>query len=182
MIKKKSISVEVVNPSTDSKCSAQLDSPLRRLAEKKAKENETNIQEMLSPEEVSQLLHELRVHQIELEMQNDELRRVQEVNEALRVRYFDLYNLAPVGYFILSEQGMILEANLTAATLFDVDRVALVKKQITNFICPEDQNIYYLHCKSLFEFGETKACELHMMKKDGTKFWVHLDTTYCPRC
>jgi PAS domain S-box-containing protein len=177
MAKKKSDSDEADNPSTDSKSSAQLDSPLHRLAEKKAKENEPNIRVTLSPEEVSRVLHELRVHQIELEMQNDELRRVHETEEALRTRYFDMYDLAPVGYFVLNEQGMILEANLTAATLLGEDRVSLVKKQITNFIYPGDQNIYYLHRKSLFETGETIACELQMMKKDGTKFWVHLDTT-----
>ena len=70
----------------------------------------------LSPKEVRQILHELRVHQIELEMQNEELRGAQAKLEASRVRYFDLYDLAPVAYCTLSEKGLILEANLTAAT------------------------------------------------------------------
>jgi PAS domain S-box-containing protein len=78
----------------------------------------------------------LRVHQIELEMQNEELSRAQEELEASRARYFDLYDLAPVGYFTLSEEGLILEANLTAAKLLGVPRGALVKQPFSSFILP----------------------------------------------
>ena len=65
---------------------------------------------------MKRLVHELQVHQIELEMQNDELRRTQSELELSRTQYFDLYDLAPVGYFTLSEKGMIL-GNLTGANL-----------------------------------------------------------------
>ncbi|MEI7590641.1 MAG: hypothetical protein WCJ49_04955, partial [Deltaproteobacteria bacterium] len=78
----------------------------------------------LSPEEARQMLHELRVHQIELEIQNEELRRTQAALVSARAKYFDLYDLAPVGYFTLSEQGLILEINLTAAALLSVARSA----------------------------------------------------------
>jgi PAS domain S-box-containing protein len=133
--------------------------------------------EALSPDEVRQMLHELRVHQIELEMQNDELRRTQAELNASRARYFDLYDLAPVGYCTLSEQGLILEANLTAATLLGVARGALVKRILTRFILKEDQTIYYRQRKLLFETGMPQTCELRMMKKDGTLFWAHLEAT-----
>jgi PAS domain-containing protein len=71
------------------------------------------------------------VHQIELEMQNDELRRAQQELEASRVKYFDLYDLAPVGYFTVSEQGLILEANLRGADLLGVGRIRLAKQPLT---------------------------------------------------
>ncbi|MHB8090196.1 MAG: HD domain-containing phosphohydrolase [Syntrophales bacterium] len=133
--------------------------------------------ESLSVEAARQMLHELRVHQIELGMQNEELRRAQAELDASRARYLDLYDLAPMGYCTLSEQGLILEANLTAATLLGVAKSALVKQPIFRFILKEDQDIYYRHCKQLFESGEPQACELRMVKSDGTAFWVHLAAT-----
>jgi PAS domain S-box-containing protein len=141
--------------------------------------------ESLSVEAARQMLHELRVHQIELEMQNEELRRAQAELDAARARYFDLYDLAPVGYFTLNDQGRILEVNLTAATLLGVARDALVKQPLTRFILKEDQDIYYRHRTQLFEThsasseqaGEPQACELRLVKMDGTAFWAHLEAT-----
>ncbi len=126
--------------------------------------------------EIRQMLHELRVHQIELEMQNEELRTTQEALDASRARYFDLYEFAPVGYVTLSEQGLILEANLTAATLLGESRNNLVKQPITGFILREDQDIYYWHRKQFFESGERQECELRMVEKEGATFWAQLAT------
>jgi PAS domain S-box-containing protein len=153
---------------------------LRERAEEIAREKAAQSPEIikaLSPEETLQTIHELRVHQIELEMQNDELRRAQAELDASRARYFDLYDLAPVGYVTLSEKGLILEANLTAATLLGVIRGALVKQPIFRFILKEDQDIYYRHRKQLFETGEPQEFELRMVKKDGTTFWTHLEAS-----
>jgi PAS domain S-box-containing protein len=112
------------------------------------------------------------VHQIELEMQNEELRRAQAELDVTQARYFDLYDLAPVGYCTLNEKGVIQEANLTAALLLGVARKALVGKPIFRFIVKADQDIYYLHRKQLFETGQPQACELRMKKTDGTSFWA----------
>lgn len=130
--------------------------------------------ESLSPEESRLMLHELHVHQIELEMQNDELRKAQVDLTAAQARYFDLYDLAPVGYCTLSKGGQILQANLTAASLLGVARGALVKQLLTRFILKEDQDIYYLRRKEFFESTEPQSCELRMVKEDGTQFWAHL--------
>ncbi len=131
----------------------------------------------LSPEEIRQKLHELQVHQIELEMQNVELRAAQVELQDSRERYFDLYDLAPMGYCTLSEQGLLLEANLTAATMLGVARGVLVKQPISRFILKEDQDLYYLHRKKLFETGAPQECELRLVKPDGATFWAHLTAT-----
>ena len=136
--------------------------------------------ESLSPEETRLMLHELRVHQIELEMQNDELRQAQVELDAARTCYFNLYDLAPVGFCTLSKQGLILQANLTAATLLGVARGALVKQLFTQFIFKEDQDRYYLHRKQLTESSEPQSCDLRMAKDDGTQFWAHLAATTVP--
>ena len=146
------------------------------LAAAKAGEMAENL-EVLSPEIARRALHELRVHQIELEIQNEELRRTQEELEGSRARYFDLYDLAPVGYFTLSEQGLILEANLAAARLLGVQRGALVKQPLSRFVLPEHQDIYYLHRKALLEKGNPQSWELRMLKKDTAPFWVRMEAT-----
>ena len=147
--------------------SAPDDSPrLRQRAEERPRRRGPGAGNLLSPKEPA-LLHELQVHQIELEMQNEELRRAQEELEASRARYFDLYDLAPVGYFTLSEQGLILEANLTAARLLGVERSALVKQPLSRFILPEDQDIYYRHRKQLFETGAPQVWELRLLRQDA---------------
>ena len=138
-----------------------------------------------SLKENQQSLHELRVHQIELEMQNEELRRAQVELDALRARYFDLYDLAPVGYCTLSEGGLIQEVNLTAMTLLDLARGLLVKQPFSRFILKEDQNIFYLHRKQLFDsissgYGQASSpqtCELRMVRKDRSLFWALLEST-----
>ena len=153
---------------------------LRRRAEalagERAGEMPENL-ETLSPEAARRTLHELRVHQIELEMQNEELRRAQEELEISRERYFDLYDLAPVSYFTMSEHGIILEANLTGATLLGVARGALVKQPLSRFILPEDQDIHYQHRKALFATGAPQAWELRLLKKDAAPFWVRIEAT-----
>jgi PAS domain S-box-containing protein len=136
-----------------------------------------DILEALSPEAVRRELHELRVHQIELELQNEELRQAQAELDAARARYFDLYNLAPVGYCTVSEEGLILEANLTAAALLGVARSALVRQLLTSFILPEDQDVYYLYRRQLHEAGAPQACELRMREVDGVAFWARLEAT-----
>lgn len=133
--------------------------------------------EALSLEESRQTLHELLVHQIELEMQNEELRRIQLELEASRARYFDLYDLAPVGYFTVNEKGLILEANLATGALLGVTRGELIKRPLSNFILTEDQDIYYRHRKTILEMGEPHVCELRMRRANVDPFWAQMEAT-----
>jgi PAS domain S-box-containing protein len=150
---------------------------LRKRAEEAARQIGTEEPSVLSIEGARRLIHELCVHQIELEMQNEELRRVQVALDSSRARYFGLYDLAPVGYVTLSEQGLILEANLRASTMLGTPKGALIKQRLTRFIVAEDQDTYYLHRKKLFETEAPQACELRMQHQDGSMLWVNLEST-----
>jgi len=133
--------------------------------------------ELLGAEASERLLHELRMHQLELELQNLELRQAQEALENSRKRYVDLYDHAPVGYLTLSRTGLILEANLTAATLLGLSRQALHRQPITRFILPEDQDVYYLHRIHQMQGGPigSGVCELRLFRKDAAPFWARLE-------
>jgi len=158
---------------------------MRRRAEALSRENaalSSEDIEALSPEQIGQILHELRVHQIELEMQNQELHQVQAELDAAGARYFELYDLAPVGYCTVSEQGLILEANLTLSSLLGVPMERLTMQPISRFILKEDQDSYYQYARKLFKTGESDACELRMQKKGGIPLWVLLNGTASQAC
>lgn len=152
-------------------------SELRLQAEQKLA-TQSNDQVLTSVDE-KRLLHELQVHQIELEMLleavNENLLRTQTELEASQARYFDLYDLAPVGYFTVSDRDVIMESNLTATHLLGLTRKALIKQPLTRFILPADQDIYYLHRKRLTETGNTQVFEIKLVKLDSTAFWVRVE-------
>lgn len=132
---------------------------------------------VLSPAVVLKLMHELQVYQIELEMQNEELRKSQLALELTQARYFDLYDLAPISYCTANEQGVILEANLATTELLGETRSELVGKLISHYISKEYQDDYY-HCRRrLYETGERQSCELKMLRPDGEVHWVYLTIT-----
>jgi len=152
----------------------------RLQAEEKLLEEESALSknlEALSPEEIQHILHELRVHQIELEMQNEELRRTQVELDVSRAHYFDLYDLAPVGYCTISEHGLILKVNLATTVLLGVARGALINQRISQFIHKKDQDIFYLLHRQVIKTGEPQTCELRLANKDGSHFWARLVAT-----
>ncbi len=130
-----------------------------------------------SPEAAQLVIHELRVHQIELEMQAEELRRAQLELEASRGRYFDLYDLAPNGYCTISGEGLIQEANLTLATMLGVPRVSLLKQAFSRYLLKEDAGRFYAFHHELIKTGSSKSAELRLLRPDHDPRWVQVTAT-----
>ncbi len=129
------------------------------------------------PEASQLMLHDLRVHKIELQLQNEELQRSQEELEASLEAFFDLYELAPIGYCTVDAGGVITKANLCAANFFGVARRDLVDHPLTHFIDRQDQDSYYLLSKKLLESDSPQSIELRMVEGAGPTLWVHLTAT-----
>ena len=144
---------------------------LRRRAEERLGP-EPEIMPATSSEELRRLVHELRTHQIELEMQNEELRLAHEELVEARDRYTDLFDFAPVGYAITSSKGLVLEANLTLTELLGVERRSLLKRRLSAFILPDDQDIHYRHVRDLLETGRRQTWEMRLRRRSGDVFWA----------
>jgi PAS domain S-box-containing protein len=149
-------------------------SQLRRQAEERLNQEPINLEQETIPD-LQQLVHELRVHQIELELQNEELRQAHHELEASRDRYANLFDFAPVGYFSIDQQGVILEANLTATTLLGHERRALIGQPFTRFIANKDQDVYYLFQRALFTQETPQTSELSLVKKNRSAFFGRLE-------
>ncbi len=145
---------------------------LRRRAEEKI--GDLTSPEDLSLEDTQRLVHELKVHQIELEMQNGALRQVQiELMEAYE-KYIDLYDFAPVGYLSLDESGAILEANLTLAKHLGVERAFLIGLLFVNFVAPSEKQAFRAHLAQIFKAGQPQTLETRLVnKKREVSFMSH---------
>lgn len=127
--------------------------------------------------DMRRILHELQTYQIELEMQNEELRRSQEELDAARARYFGFYDLTPVGYLTVNANGLIAGANLTASLMLGVARGVLIDKAIHRFVLAEDRGIYHNRLAAFKAVGEQQACDLRLLRADGSSFWVYAQMT-----
>jgi PAS domain S-box-containing protein len=146
-------------------------SPLRRRAEARLRTKSEPGREKW-PQDGERLVHELEVHQAELELQNEELRRVQVEIERSRTRYADLYDFAPVAYITLDRKGLILEANLKAAELLGLPRGKLLKTPFSLYLAQPSRDIFTDTCRQAIQSPGKQACELRLIRKDGTPFWA----------
>ncbi len=148
---------------------------LKKQAQEFIKKNPSAIENTPSMD-IRQLVEDLQIHQIELEMQNEELRRLQQDLEKERDKYSDLYDFSPVSYFTINEKGIILEANLTAAAMVGVERELLIDRPFSDFIVREDQDVFYLHRRKLFETMTGQTCELRIGTQQGSEFYANLES------
>ena len=122
-------------------------------------------------------LHELQVHQVELEMQNDELRRVQDALLAAKKRYFELYDQSPSGYVTVDRLGFISEGNLAFSRMVGVERNHLISLPFARFIHPDDQADYYILRHRLELGSEHMSWEMRMIHANGSAVWTHFDAS-----
>jgi PAS domain-containing protein len=137
-------------------------SELRREAEERFAANPRQFGQPLGY--VEKLLHELQVHRIELELQNEELRSTQVQLQESLMEYSDLYDFAPRGYFTLNKGGLILKANLAGATLFGVERCNLIDKPLRTFVASESRAVFDDFRKTLFKTLTKQLCEVKQRK------------------
>ena len=145
------------------------------------------------PEDVARLLYDLHTHQIELEMQNEELRHAQHELLKARDRYIRLYDLAPVGYLTISAKGLMLETNQTFVNMLGMERQHLINQPLSAHIVQPDQDAYYLFVSQMRKAKQQKTCELRMSRQDQDStsaanviqsfgaeerswFWVRIDS------
>jgi PAS domain S-box-containing protein len=124
--------------------------------------------------DLTAVLHELRVHQVELEMQNEELRRVQADLEESRSQYTDLFDFAPIGYLVLDPSGTVVQANLTAAALLNVDRQDLTGKPFILFVREGSRDTWRSHYMTLFKTGDAQESEIQLQRPDQALMVVRL--------
>lgn len=129
----------------------------------------------VSPDSLPQLAHELQVHQIELEMQNEELRRSYGELEEVRHRFADLFDLAPLGYFILDNAGRIIQTNIAGAKLLGLEQAGLVGRRFHYHVTEDCRDAFHLHLRSAFRDRFSLNCELEMQRKDTSRFVAQLN-------
>ena len=151
---------------------------LRKQAEDKvAKLRERDLLRYLPQYEEERLIHELQVHQVELEMQNEQMRGVQTELEESRSRYRELYDFAPVGYLTLDKAGLILEANLTVADLLNVPRAALLYRYLQSFMDRECADAFHLFLRRPLTDGMKDIVECRLQPAEGTPFEISLNVS-----
>lgn len=140
------------------------------LAQQQERQRET------STLDLQKLVHELGTHQIELEMQNEELRRAQLELETSRNKFAELYDFSPVGYFTIDARGLIKEVNLTGAEMLSLTRNLLLNKPFSLFVARADAEAYRIHHAEAFRLQTLQVCELRMVPKNAPQFYARLQS------
>lgn len=148
---------------------------LRRQAEERLLKNKQNIAAPSTPEELRRLVQELEVHQIELEMQNDELQQARLELERFLTKYTDLYDFAPVGYFTLDQKGDILGVNLNGTRMFKIERSVILNQRFEGFIITEYRPAFLTFLETVFRNRTQETIEIVLQIKGHGLIYAHLE-------
>jgi len=138
-----------------------------------SRDTRKSLEEQASLEE---LVQELHIHKIELELQNEELRRAQQQLEKSKQKYEELYNFSPVGYFTFDTEGTVIEINWNATKQLGMEKKYLLNMPFLQHLASESHNIFLLHLKWVFQFKHPQHCELIVKRKDGSTFYGQMDS------
>jgi PAS domain S-box-containing protein len=159
------------------KAGSKANGDLRRQAEERLKDCGRDFSGSTEEGDVQTLVHELQVHQVELEMQNEELKRSKLEAEDALIKYSDLYDFAPIGLFTLDEMGVIQEVNLAGATLLGMVRSELNRQPFGLFVATKDLLYFQDFLKTAFETCAKQTCELKLIRKNKTAIYARIEGT-----
>ncbi|MGM0504805.1 MAG: histidine kinase dimerization/phospho-acceptor domain-containing protein, partial [Bacteroidota bacterium] len=147
---------------------------LRQKAEELLKKRQAASDSQHSETETLKLIHELEVHQIELEMQSEELERARATAQESAEKYIQLYDFAPVGYFTLSQKGEIIELNLSGATMLGKERSLLINRMFGLFVSKETRTIFNHFLDKVMSSFHKESCEVSLSENHNQPFYVQL--------
>lgn len=149
-------------------------SDLRREAEQRLRDKDATPAQSMAQVDARAVVHELQVHQIELEMQNEDLLRARAAAQEASDKYQDLFDFAPVGYFLLDRQGQILEVNLAGAALLGLDRSTAVKRRLGQHVAAQSLARFAEFCGEVLRADGKRLCEIELQRGDG-RVWALLE-------
>jgi signal transduction histidine kinase len=150
---------------------------LRRRAEAQLKNQQASTDRNRTDADTRRQLHELEVHQIELKMQNAELHEARDEIEVALEKYIDLYDFAPVGYFSLDEQSLILEVNLTGAAMLGMEKSRLINRRLQLFVPPANRTMFLAFLEKVFAGVEKTIWEGSLLNGNGIAFRADFKAT-----
>ncbi|MBB6107596.1 PAS domain S-box-containing protein [Mucilaginibacter lappiensis] len=130
---------------------------------------------VLNGKSMEMLFQELQMHQVELEMQNDELRIANEQLELQQLKFAGIYDLAPIGYFILDKYGIINEVNNEGVNLLETGKGDIIKNRLQFFVAAEYSDTYHRFYREMLNSGQRQNCHVKMTSKKGTEFYVQME-------
>ena len=134
-----------------------------------------------SKQDIKELLHQIQVQHIELEMQNDELKLSNEEMETQRQKFAGLYDVAPVGYFILDSHGIISEVNTTGCSLLETNKRIMLNRRLQSFIDPEDGEFFYSFLKKTISSKTRQSCQLNLLTPKGNRLYAQIEGIAVPQ-